>query len=274
MGERLSPAVMSKMLPIVYDARLVEQVVLEAAGRLAPEAARSFHAERERIYEVANLEQRELRFRALFDEWFRRLALGRPLEVALAETPLVLQRAQACRVARAARSRDEGADLFDLEQDVVLDERASPGDGALAPRRVVFVRLRSQSFMDAAKLLALLRHEFLHLADMLDPAFGYQRELPPAEAGPAHDQLVRSRYRVLWDVTIDGRLVSHGLAACGARARRLNEFCDTFALLGGRAQMEFERWFHTTRPTHEHLVEFARNPGAQCGAAPTFLERA
>jgi hypothetical protein len=247
-------------LPIVYDARLVEQVVLEGTSQLTPEAARSFHAQRERIYDVADPEEREARFRALFEEWFRRLALGRPLDIALAETLPLGRQTQACRVAAAARSRDEGADLFDLERGVLLDERVAAGSPRLAPPRIVFVRLRARSFLDGAKLLELLRHEFLHLVDMLDPAFGYQRELPRAAAGPGPDQLVRTRYRVLWDATVDGRLLRRGVAARHARARRRNEFCDTFAMLGDCARAEFERWFEMTHPTHDQLLEFARNP--------------
>jgi hypothetical protein len=64
----------------------------------------------------------------------------------------------------------------------------------------------------------LLRHELMHVADMLDPAFGYERSLPTSDDGPSADNIVRDRYRVLWDVTIDGRLARAGLAHPDARA--------------------------------------------------------
>jgi len=64
----------------------------------------------------------------------------------------------------------------------------------------------------------------MHLADMLDPAFGYERNLSAAADGPSAENIVRDHYRVLWDVTIDGRLARHGVASSGARVARWREF--------------------------------------------------
>jgi hypothetical protein len=75
-------------LPVLYDARLVEQVVLQAARQLAPESAREFHLERERAYEIADQQERETAFRAVFSRWFH--ALDRARELALAETPTLM----------------------------------------------------------------------------------------------------------------------------------------------------------------------------------------
>lgn len=246
---------------IVYDRRLVEQVVLQEARRLSPAAAEAFHLSRERIYETRDPEDRESQFGAFFEEWFRRLECGRPLEAALAEEPSLVEQTEACRVAGADRGRDEGADLLDLKRDALIDDVRLPPDGGLAPRRIVFVRLRPQSFLDPARLFDLLRHELLHVIDMLDPAFGYERELPAA-TGPGHDHLLRTRYRVVWDVTIDGRLLRRGRTTPEASERRLPEFCATFSMLGDCARSEFERWLEMARPTHRQLMAFARDPKA------------
>lgn len=255
-------------LPILYDARLVEQAVLQAARKFAPEAARQFHLERERVYEIADSQQRETAFGALFGRWFRVLELGRPLGLALAEAPVLAQQTRACRVEEAVRARDEGADLYDLARAALPDEDLPPGDDRLAPSRIVLVRLRSQSFLDEAALLDLLRRELLHVTDMLDPEFGYERDLPQVEAGPGHDRLLRARYHVLWSVTVEGRLERRGLGAQGACDRLRREFCDTFAMLGDRARPEFERWWQMRHPTHAEMLDFARHPLAADHASP------
>ena len=247
-------------LPILYDARLVEQVVLQAARQLASESARQFHLERERAYEIADQQERETAFRAVFSRWFHALDLGRALSLALAEAPTLARQTRVCRVEEAARARDEGADLYDLARAALPDADLTPCDEGPAPPRIVFVRIRSQLFLDQAALLDLLRRELVHVTDMLDPSFGYERDLPPAEAGPSHDALLRARYRVLWNVTVDGRLQRRDLAAQGARDRRHREFCETFAMLGDRVRPEFERWWQMTCPTHACLLDFARHP--------------
>jgi len=241
-------------LPILYDARLVEQVVLQAARQLAPESAREFHLERERAYEIADQQERETAFRGVFSRWFHALDLGRALSLALAEAPTLARQTRVCRVEEAARARDEGADLYDLARAALPDADLTPCDEGPAPPRIVFIRLRSQLFLDQSALLDLLRRELVHVTDMLDPSFGYERDLPPAEAGPSHDALLRARYRVLWNVTVDGRLQRRNLAAQGARDRRHREFCETFAMLGDRARPEFERWWQMTCPTHACLL--------------------
>jgi hypothetical protein len=41
---------------------------------------------------------------------------------------------------------------------------------------------------------------------MLDPAFNYSPEIRLPDRSPAEENIVRERYRILWDTTIDGRL--------------------------------------------------------------------
>lgn len=61
--------------------------------------------------------------------------------------------------------------------------------GEAAPTLVV--RLRPQSLLDQGALRTLLRRELLHVADMLDPAFGYLKELPSVDTDPAVLNLLR-----------------------------------------------------------------------------------
>lgn len=233
---------------IRYDPELLEEAVFLAV-RGEP-AARNFHRERSRIYEISDPEERERAFQELYRAWFSRLGLDRLIEKAVEEQPLVAGVDQLI-AGRATTKLDEGAELF------------------VGPQtRTVRLLLRPESFLDPSALLALLRHELMHIADMLDPRFDYEPTAPPAEGGAPHGRLLRERYRVVWDATIDGRMVRRGWAPESLRAERLAEFCQTFPLTGEGAEKAFGRFFDREPHTHAELMAFAANPG------PRPLERA
>jgi hypothetical protein len=148
----------------------------------------------------------------------------------------------------------EGAELF-----------VAPGNGSReGARRTLVLRVRPETFTCPDRLRALLRHELLHIADMLDPAFGYE----PRWAEPARaplDHLFRERYRILWDAFIDGRLVRLGRAPGAVRGERLGEFARAFGMLGERTEEAFGRFFGATRLTHAELGAFAADPEGALG---------
>src|SRR5437867_4312313 len=149
------------MILLTYDPELVEDAVLLAEPKLARVDARAFRRQRDRIYEVADAEEREARFRSLHLGWFARLGLNRIVERSVGERPEVAGRVAEGRVVRALTRNEEGADLID-----------HLGPGAAEPRPMLVLRLRPAALVAADALLALLRHELQHVADMLDPAFG------------------------------------------------------------------------------------------------------
>jgi hypothetical protein len=235
------------MIRLTYDPELVEEAVLLAEPMMTRADARAFRRDRDRIYDVADTEERDRRFRAVHARWFLRVGLQQPLERAMKERPELADRLAEGRVVRAMARREEGADLLD------------GGLGESTTQPMLVVRLRPSTFAAADTLLDLLRHELLHVSDMLDPTFGYQRPLPRSADSPSHDNLLRDRYRVLWDVTIDGRLARAGLLSDDhVRAVRKQQFIAAFRMLGDRCQQLFEEWFDRRRPSHASLVAFAQ----------------
>lgn len=233
---------------VEWDPRLVEEAVLFAAeGR----RLRRFRGERNRMYGIQDPEDREAAFRQFHADWFERLGLGRVIWQSLQEQPLVLARVRACAVIKARARKDEGAELF-----------VSPGGEGAAEteRRHVGIRLLPQSLLDPESLLTFLRHELFHIADMLDPAFAYEPRLPKGELGPTHERLLQDRYRVLWDIYIDGRLLRQGRAPASVRERRLCEFAGTFPMLSDHVEYTFSLFFAGTSLTHADLIFFATNP--------------
>lgn len=238
---------------IRYDARLVEEVVLQAVQGLPKPERGPFRDRRDGLYVHPDPDEREAGFEALHGEWFVGLGLDRPLHRALAERPTVMGGASECRVTTARSRREEGADLLGRE--------------AAGAAPVLVVRLRPESFQDRETLLVLLRGEILHVADMLDPDFGYEKRLPDSEEGPSYDNILRDRYRAVWATSIDGRLLRQGLCPATVREKRRKDFARAFGPLGDAADAGFELWFDEPHPTHAAMVSYVKNPSQVEGAA-------
>jgi hypothetical protein len=231
-----------------YEPGLVETAVFFAV-REGPEE-RLYHRERSRLYGIADPEKRERAFRDFNAGWFARLGVAAPIEQALGEAPTVLSNVGHCLVAGAPEKKIEGAELF-------VTPGAGPGK---KEKPTACILLLPKSLLDTARLLAFLRHELLHLTDMLDPGFGYKPALPAAEGGPTHDRLLMDRYRVLWDATIDGRMARSGWGPASVRDERLEEFARTFPMLGALTEDLFGGFFNRDAHTHADLVAFASDP--------------
>lgn len=243
-----SPSAIAEGVPVLEcDARLAEEAVLRRFAALGRAAERGFRQERDRIYALDDLARREAAFHALHVRWFAALDLDLPVRRALTEQPGVGVRVDRALMLPAFARREQMADLVFFDSD---REPARSAEGRKRP--VLVIRLAPESFLEPGTLLALLRHELLHVADMLDPDFGYQRTLLPTSRGPSSDQLLRDRYRVVWDVTINGRLAKRGWANPSARDEQCREFVRAFPTRAA----DFERWFDGATPTHAEIVAY------------------
>jgi len=228
-----------------------ESVLLAEQAVMERDDARAFRRERDGLYLLSDDREREDAFRSLHLRYFSGLGLGAAVADVLGERSDVTSRVNACRIARAIGARGESADLVDA-----LIAGRSHG----VP--TVLVRLCPATLVGPQdRLKAFLHHELTHVADMLNPAFGYERELPPSDEGPSADNILRDRYRVVWDTTIDGRLVRAGRVPPGAGESRWREFAVAFSMLNGECRTAFDRWFNEEHATHEGIVAFAVSPG-------------
>jgi hypothetical protein len=238
-------------LPVLFEPALVEEAVLRASvGR---REARPFRHERDRLYAVDDMDERERAFQALSLSWFDRLQLGAPVFAALGELPLLAKHCARCVVSAAPRRREEGADLLVAVHGSVVD-------------RTVAVRLRPIAFTAPDELLAFLRFELLHVSDMVDPAFGYVPELPDRGWESAPAQLLRDRYRAVWDVTVAGRLVRRGHAGEELRRAVYAGFSAAFPMHGDSVDAAFMRFFTADHPTHRELAACGADARASAGS--------
>ena len=233
--------------PAEFDPRLVEEAVHLALRGRGEE--RAFHREREPAYGISDPEDRDREFARIGSHWFRRLGLGDPLRCVLVENRHALRTLARCLVTQAPSSRQAGAELY------VSD----------SGEQTLLIRIVPSVLVQEDHALEFLRRELLHVTDMLDPAFEYEPRLGRSPSGPGEDRMLRDRYGVLWNCSVEGRLVRSGKSGADGRARCLSDFRRSFACLGDHAEICFERIFSGERPRHSHLVALASDPRTAFG---------
>ena len=240
---------------VQYDPRFIEEAVFHAP--IDRTAVLELREARNRIYEVPDPERRDDLFNELNRFWFTRLGLGRIIDQTLLEQTIVTSQVENCFVVRAGQRKQEGAELF------VADDPHDAGRQI----RTLRILLRPESLLEPEALTIFLRHELFHIADMLDPGFTYEPVLPKAEGGPTYDTLVTSRYRVLWETTINGRMMRRGWHDQSVRERQLSEFASAFPMVQDRLEESFSRFFNCEQPRHADLARFACDPRKASGSS-------
>jgi hypothetical protein len=241
---------MNQALKLIYAPRLIEEAVFLA--QRASDIAAEIQERRSRIYEISDMDERERLFSELNRSWFERLGLGKVIGQSLQEQPLIGAHAERGFVVSATQAKEEGAELFVAPDEVENGHR----------HRTLRLLLRPESLLNGDALRPFLRHELFHISDMLDPTFAYEPILPKAESGPTYDTLITNRYRVLWDVTIAGRMARRGWCAATVRDQQLNDFHGAFPMLDGECDEYFKRFFDAAEPRHNELAAFAVDPRA------------
>jgi hypothetical protein len=220
---------------VEYDPALVEEAV-HLLARADPARWRAYRKRVDPLYDAGD---REARLPAATLDLLREWGGAGAVHEAL----LLLEGVDRALVARSRRPGDEGADLL------------------VGAERTVLLRLGAERFADAPALARFLRHEVRHVADMLDPAFGYRPDLGMGKRTRAEQELVRARYRVLWDLAVDGR------EGCPVPPeQRRAELDRAFSALdpGQRARLAA-----AAPRTHDALLSVARDPWAFLGEPRT-----
>ncbi|MBI2950164.1 MAG: hypothetical protein HYY23_21220 [Verrucomicrobia bacterium] len=240
---------------LLFDDELIESVVfLCALGKgpgLPPLQVRRFHRERERAYSVLDPDERNAAFSRVHAAWFHEWGLDQCLARVIAGFPLLDQSLQAMVFRKARNKSEEAADLY------VNANGENHG----------IVALHSERFANEVSLRAFLNHELMHVSDMVDPAFGYSRDVSQFGETASKKRLVQERYRLLWDVTIDGRLTRLERATVASLERRRDEFERAYSFLDAdRRRALFESLWIGPSPQHQALLDVARDPRGLTGS--------
>jgi len=239
---------------LLFDEDLVEGAVSDCARTTHPFQARRFHREREKAYMVAEPDERNAAFFRLHLNWFREWGMEEFLLEQIASFPHLQASLKAVAFRKARSKSEEGSELY--------VNREGERHGMLA--------LRPERFSHRTALIPFLNHELMHLNDMVNPQFGYSPDIGDAAQSPSQQRLLCERYRLLWDITIDGRLVASNRQTMATREQRWSEFDRAFAFLPETKRREqFDILWANPAPQHNGLITLAKDPrGLNMGYVP------
>lgn len=193
----------------------------------------------EPIYEMQSEEERENKFMQLHLHLFEKLGFPKQIMDVFAEFSNIHSRIEKIFVSKAINQNTEGGDLSENARDI--------GISILAER-----------FINTEQLQSFLHHEFMHIADMLDETFNYKRDNALFSFLPMQYNNIIDRYRVLWDITIDGRLALKNKKISTEKEKHYSKFSILFSNLPKFQKEEiFNYLWHTENLTHRELIEMS-----------------
>jgi hypothetical protein len=243
------------MMTIEYEPALMEEAVFLAA-RGDPRREAELHTAIDPLYLLDLGTRREQAFTTTYARFFTALRLHRSIEELLNELPLIATCVRQCIVRRADRRKVESAELF-VKSDRT---RSSPSEQTL------ILQICAESLLQPAAFQQVMRRELLHVADMLDPAFAYV----PGDllGGTPRDNLLRDRYRILWDTYVEGRVRKQEAPPPDVLATLERHVARAFACEqseGARRIIDYV--FRAPALTHRLLLDWTRHPDSLHTAA-------
>jgi len=233
-------------MKLLFDEDLVEAVVFACASGqrqgIPSLQIRRFQREREGLYAILDPDERNAAFFRLHLSWFREWGMEKLLADAVSMFPMLSRELDVMAFRKARGRSEEAAELY---------------VNATAERHGV-IALRPERFQRDAALAGFLNHELMHLSDMVDPTFDYSPDIYKAGQTASEQRLIRERYRLLWDITIDGRLVRSGRQTIASLEQRRTEFECAYRFLPDdkRATTFASLWFNL----HAPLMLLASDP--------------
>ena len=235
----------TKTLEIIYDHQLVDDIVhkgllkQEASGDLA--LYKEYHEKRDAIYEMEE-ESRPRKFRELDSDFFKRLGCDVYIKEIFDEFLDIQEKIESVHVRRATTRQNEGSNVVD--------------EG-----RKVIIRLYPEIFIEGInEIRRVIRHELMHVSDMMNSKFEYNvnEEFSPS---PMEERIMRDRYRLFWDISVDGRLVNKGLETTATRDERKREFDSFFSKIPeGSRELIFSKMWDAEEPmAHDRMVELSKD---------------
>jgi hypothetical protein len=125
----------------------------------------------------------------------------------------------------------------------------------------VIIRLYPEIFIEGInEIRRVIRHELMHVSDMMNSKFEYDvnEEFSPS---PMEERIMRDRYRLFWDISVDGRLVSKGLETTATREERKREFDSFFSKIPEESrELIFTKMWDAEEPmAHDTMVELSKD---------------
>lgn len=244
-------------MEIRFQPALLQEVIDSFAEKTEregdPTYFNEFHELADPIYEKFSLDDREPEFKKLYQHLFAKWGFADILRDAFEEFPLLQEKIGIVLVRGVLKEDQEGVDILrkwgivEAKLAKQFEEKGQKGVGIkLVPRR----------FYDPA-ITKYLRHELTHISDMLDENFGYDADTKVG-LNPGEEHLILNRYRVLWSLHVDSRILRSGKEPVFSKEYRFREFRSWYRkILPGQVESVFEGLWQADYLTHAELVEMA-----------------
>lgn len=201
-------------LNIQFDPLFVEEAVfvyIKSCMRTEKALISNFHNEREEIYnKEITAEERNRSFKNFYENYFEKAGLKERFEKMILEFPLLLRPDVLVFVKRVWTKKEEQVELF--------SQRG---------QKTIYIGLQVIRVLDTFFLETFLRHELMRMSDMLDPNFQYDPHIFLGGKTELEDNLIRDRFRILWDRDIHARLLKGFLSAKNTQEDLLRLACQT-----------------------------------------------
>ncbi|MEK7842333.1 MAG: hypothetical protein AAB197_06620 [Deltaproteobacteria bacterium] len=255
---------------ILYDAKLTEAVVRQEIEKKERKGDLSlmeeYHKQVDPIYEIDDVIDREDEFDALYEKFFlNNLGYGKVIKVVFDEFPFLNDKISDVYV---------NMDLMREEANLMKKDSDDPSN----LRKIKF-KMRAEIFDDTNELKKALRHELMHVKDMLDDDYGYDTKVS-AGLNTTEENFVRDRYKILWDVYIDSRLIKEGRETLESKEKRFAWFSGIYRKIPyPQKVVMFDNFWNKEKITHKEILDMATDmmkavPLLGGDAADTDLEKA
>jgi len=217
---------MNDSLQINFDSTFVEEAVfLLMRAAQGDKLFRDFCNEKDGIYQqdISN-EDRDEAFKVLYKKYFCGLGLEGLFKNICKDFPNLYKPEIRVVVKRVWSKKQEEAELY-----------------VQPHQKTVYMGILVRRILDLTFLESFLRHELTRISDMLSFDFQYSPHPVLGGKNEIEDNLIRERFRLLWDFYIDARLRENGFKTIKSYEEQKDEFERKFFFL---APIEREQILH------------------------------
>lgn len=236
-------------MKIDFDPSLIEEVIFrelrtrEEKGDYTLTA--DYHSLTDPVYDNFPLDERPAHFKKIEWDFFKKLGFPKIIKEVFDEFPDIEGKVAGGVVTKAMSPFDEGSNLT-----------KGPSEGAGQKR--IIVKLLSDRFLEIPYLKRLIRHELMHVADMLSESFGYRDER--LGCNPMEESIIKERYSIFWDIFVDSRLIRKGKETVSDKDGRYGEFESLYKKIPPEIKLAiFEVLWNDECLTHNRLFELAED---------------
>ncbi|MGQ3684806.1 MAG: hypothetical protein ACUBOA_07365 [Candidatus Loosdrechtia sp.] len=232
-----------------FDPNLIEEVIF---GELKAREERGdftltteYHSFTDPVYENFPLDERPGQFRKIEWDFFRKLGFFQTIKEIFDEFPGLEERVSGGVITKARNPFDEGSNLT-----------KGPKEGNEQKRLVV--KVLPERFQEVSYLKKLVRHELMHVTDMLSESFGYRDER--LGSNPMEESIIKERYGVFWDIFVDSRLIRNGKETVSDREGRYLEFDALYKKIPSEVKAAiFNALWQDENLTHDRIFEMSKD---------------